>query len=284
MRSEIKIGIAVGLGIAVVAVLYLVFAGPSAPIGPKAGQVSQGPGAAKPVNQVERAEPNQLARVSEALVPRIGTGAEAPAAPAVAEVPVAEAVPAAPAAPAIVPAVAPAPEATTQPVSPALPVKVEPSPAAAPGGIYIVKKGDNGFWSIAEKVYGQGKYWTLISKANPNVDSNNLAVGQELVIPPLPAVPPARLIAATAPAAASTGQKVHVVQQGDSWWSIAVKEYGDGRYWNEIKKANPHVEGNSLQVGTTLKIPPISKAAKPPPPATAPVAPQEEGDVRPVFD
>jgi nucleoid-associated protein YgaU len=287
MRTEIKIGIAVGLIITVVAVLYLVFARPSAPAGAKPGQTAQGPGAATPVNQVERAGPNQPAPARDALVPRIGVSTEAPSAPPVVEVRAPEPSPA-----------APAPAPTAKPAPAVLPVKVETAapaaPAAAPEGAYIVKKGDIGFWSIAEKVYGQGKYWTLISKANPNVDSNNLAVGQKLVIPPLPTVPAAqRPTASAAAAAASPGEKVHVVQQGDSWWSIAVKEYGDGRLWYEIKKANPHVEGSSLQVGMKLKIPPISKTTKPSPPATAPAerakpqpaAPAEEpGDVRPVFD
>ena len=259
-----------------------------------------------PVTLVERAEPNRPPTAKEVLVPRIA-GAEAPTTPAIVEVRAPEPPPKALAPTAIVPAVALAPLAATKPAPAVLPVKVELSPAVssvesvapptpavtAPEGTYIVKKGDSGFWSIAEKAYGQGKYWTLISKANPNVDSNNLTVGQKLVIPPAPTASLAqRGGAAAAPAAQTTagaGGKVHVVQQGDSWWSIAVKEYGDGRYWNEIRKANPHVEGSSLQIGTKLNIPPVDKSAKP---ATAPAerpkpkpaAAEESGDVRPVFD
>ena len=54
------------------------------------------------------------------------------------------------------------------------------------GGVYVVQEGDTGYWSIAEKVYGQGEHWALIAKANPGVDVEKLRAGQKLVIPPLP--------------------------------------------------------------------------------------------------
>ena len=41
-------------------------------------------------------------------------------------------------------------------------------------------------WGIAEKLYGHGKYHTLLQKANPNVNSNALRVGQRLVKPVKP--------------------------------------------------------------------------------------------------
>lgn len=59
-----------------------------------------------------------------------------------------------------------------------------------PGGRmkrYRVKRGDAGFWAVAKNAYGNGKYWALVAKANPNTPSNALRVGQVLIIPPLPA-------------------------------------------------------------------------------------------------
>jgi hypothetical protein len=52
----------------------------------------------------------------------------------------------------------------------------EPVLPDARGGTYVVKKGDTGFWLVAERAYGpgKGKYWPLIAKANPNVDTNRL--------------------------------------------------------------------------------------------------------------
>jgi len=54
------------------------------------------------------------------------------------------------------------------------------------GRFYVVHKDDLGFWTIAEKVYGDGKYWRLIADANPDVDVEKLRPGQELKIPRLP--------------------------------------------------------------------------------------------------
>jgi len=53
--------------------------------------------------------------------------------------------------------------------------------------VYVVAEGDEGFADIAEKVYGDPKYWRLIAEANPGVDPRMLKPGDELFIPPLPA-------------------------------------------------------------------------------------------------
>ena len=69
----------------------------------------------------------------------------------------------------------PAPETLAEPAAPAANI------------IYAVSADDTaGYWGIAKKCYGEGKYHTLISEANPNVDSRALRVGQQLVIPPMP--------------------------------------------------------------------------------------------------
>ena len=52
---------------------------------------------------------------------------------------------------------------------------------------YIVQAGDAGYWGIAQKVYGEGRYNYLIDRANPGVDSNSLQPGKKLYIPPKPA-------------------------------------------------------------------------------------------------
>jgi len=64
------------------------------------------------------------------------------------------------------------------------PTRRKPVAAAGTSGTYVVEKGDNGFWDVAKKMYGNGKYWRLISDANPGVDSGALQPGQRLIIPP----------------------------------------------------------------------------------------------------
>ena len=59
---------------------------------------------------------------------------------------------------------------------------------AGPDGnrVYVVVEGDTGFWGIAEKVYGHGKHWPLIQRANPSASPTGLYPGQKLIIPPPP--------------------------------------------------------------------------------------------------
>ncbi|HHN45973.1 MAG TPA: LysM peptidoglycan-binding domain-containing protein [Planctomycetes bacterium] len=47
---------------------------------------------------------------------------------------------------------------------------------------HVVGKGDT-LWSLAASYYGDGKKYTSIIKANPGLDPQKLAIGQELVIP-----------------------------------------------------------------------------------------------------
>lgn len=47
---------------------------------------------------------------------------------------------------------------------------------------YVVKRGDR-LWKIAEKYYGNGRYWRRIAKANPGVNPRKLKRGTILRIP-----------------------------------------------------------------------------------------------------
>jgi nucleoid-associated protein YgaU len=215
--------------------------------------------------------------------PVVPTIRETPAAPAIPPAPVVPSIsepppapiPATPPAP-VIPSIREVPTAPEPPVAPAIrPTPVIPGigPAApSPAGeqTYEVQKGDSGFWAIAEKKYGDGKYYYLIAKANPNVSSNSLRPGQKLVIPakPLARTEP------TSPDNGSTthggveitpsGQQMYVVQKGDSgFWAIAQKKYGDGKYYYLIAKANPNVNSNSLKPGDKLVLPDKSAVTAP---------------------
>lgn len=152
---------------------------------------------------------------------------------------------------------------------------VTPPVPATPGAetVYEVKKGDSGFWAIAEKIYGDGKYWPLIAHANPGVESSSLVAGKKLKIPakPVAAAPtePTRGAAGgvvtpvgvpAGPAAAGKGE--YVVKKGDAgFWGIAQTVYGNGKYWALIAKANPKVSSSGLKIGDKLIIPPKPESA-----------------------
>ncbi len=57
-----------------------------------------------------------------------------------------------------------------------------PRPAPASGATYKIAKGDT-YWSIAQRIYGDGKLWPRIKQANPGVDMDSLKVGQVIKIP-----------------------------------------------------------------------------------------------------
>ncbi len=60
------------------------------------------------------------------------------------------------------------------------------------------------------------------------------------------------------PAAAMTyasGSRTHIVNRGDTLWSIARRNYGSGRMWHQIADANPGVDPHRLRIGQRLVVP-----------------------------
>ena len=158
-------------------------------------------------------------------------------------------------------------------IIPALPAEMparadegpEPIIMAAEGRrIYTVQDGDAGFWGVAEKAYGSGKHWSLIARANPEVDSSSLRPGQKLVILPLPRkATPAGLAARKPDTAGQPDRNIYVVQSGDAgFWAVAEKVYGHGKHWRALAKANPDADPNRLQPGQRLLVPELTEAAR----------------------
>lgn len=127
--------------------------------------------------------------------------------------------------------------------------------------IYVVKEGDDGFWAVSQNVYGHGKHWQLIRDANPDVDSNALRAGQRLRVPALPEEhrsPLAREESTPGSVRAlSGGRRIYTVQEGDlGFWGISQKVYGTGKYGHLIARENPQADSNALRPGQKLIIPP----------------------------
>ena len=62
-------------------------------------------------------------------------------------------------------------------------------------------------------------------------------------------------------------RNVHVVQQGDTLYGIAVDRYGDAKYVTMIEAANPGVSARNLQVGYRLVLPDAEAPERVAPPA-----------------
>lgn len=101
---------------------------------------------------------------------------------------------------------------------------------------YVVQKGDS-LWSISSKL---GVSVSDIKKIN-NLSSNNLSIGQVLIIPSKK----------SDDEESKADENVYVVKKGDSLWLIA-KNYNTSV--DEIKRLN-NLSSNTLSIGQKLKIP-----------------------------
>ncbi|MCY2927663.1 MAG: LysM peptidoglycan-binding domain-containing protein [Planctomycetota bacterium] len=135
-------------------------------------------------------------------------------------------------------------------------------PAVADASKYTVKADDNGE-KISKAVYGESKYWSLISKANGDLDARKLKVGAVLTIPPKPApaastgtgpTGPAGLTGVTPPTSGDTSK--YTVKEGDNGEKISKSVYGSTKYWSLIEDANKGLNARRLKVGQVLTIPP----------------------------
>ena len=307
MRKDFKIGIVVGLFVAVLAVVYFVVPrGGKAPPPEQQADSKGGREVKKPTVRIGLNPPAP----SEEPGPAVGPERTAPAeviVPKISQVPAelpGETIPVKPVihqplAPAPGPEQIPARETGRVPLAPRFPSLVPPGEAGVaelPSGerTYVVKEGDHGFWTVAEKVYGHGRYWAQIAKANPALESRSLPVGQKLVIPPLPGRTATRAGEGVQPVlAAGESRGTYTVQKGDNgFWGVAEKVYGNGGHYLLIERANPGMDPLRLQPGQKLVIPPlpgttapvaprVREAGTPPPPAEEKARPAEGRYVRP---
>jgi nucleoid-associated protein YgaU len=147
---------------------------------------------------------------------------------------------------------------------------------------HIVQDGED-LWSIAEKYYGNGYYWTKIAQANDITNPNQIEVGQKLTLPdveeqgeiaeattapeetntPIPSSSPTPTVEPTAtptPTPSELGEEpirgaTYTVERGDNLWNIAVRAYGDGFKWVEIADANNLANPDLIHRGNEFIIP-----------------------------
>ncbi|MFK7790000.1 MAG: LysM peptidoglycan-binding domain-containing protein [Phycisphaeraceae bacterium] len=49
--------------------------------------------------------------------------------------------------------------------------------------------------------------------------------------------------------------RTYTIRKGDTFWSIAQREYGNGQKWRDISSANPSVDPKKLAVGQQITLP-----------------------------
>jgi nucleoid-associated protein YgaU len=151
--------------------------------------------------------------------------------------------------------------ASAAPTAPAAvdPPTIDPSASPATPRTHRVTAGESPY-SIAQAVYGNGRYYKQILAANPKIDPHRLRIGQILVIPELSSTDKGRNAvssSASSPAAIDTSTQ-YVVARGDTLETISRKLYGGPAMIERLYEANKAVIGpdeNVLKIGWVLKLP-----------------------------
>ncbi len=111
--------------------------------------------------------------------------------------------------------------------------------------------------AISKQYYGSTRYWREIRDANPEIDPNNMNVGDILTIPVIETAEVQRVAASTANVQELTqasGTRTYTVRRNDSYYVIAQRELGDASRHPEIQELNG-IDSGDLKVGTVLKLP-----------------------------
>lgn len=117
------------------------------------------------------------------------------------------------------------------------------------GTEYTIRENDS-LSKIAEQVYGSQNYWPIIAKLNKIANPNRILVGAKLTLPAKDEVEEVK---------SATTQTTYDVKEGDTFFTIAQKVYGDGSMWRALHQANGNrflPNGNPLVFsGTTIRVP-----------------------------
>jgi nucleoid-associated protein YgaU len=118
-------------------------------------------------------------------------------------------------------------------------------------------------WTIAEKYYGSGFNWVDIAEANQLTNNDVIEEDQQLTIPQVRVRVPVNgqlLVAVEDNVKMTTDSPTndaYVVKKGDSLWSIAQNQLGDGFKWSAIYEINKELVSNPsiIETGWELQLP-----------------------------
>lgn len=122
---------------------------------------------------------------------------------------------------------------------------------------YIVQPGDT-YWTISQKEYGNGAYFSHLVRANPGVPANRLKAGVKITIPDRNEVVPSTAQRPAVAAGALDPRSQYRVQHGDNLHVISKKLYGSTDKVAKIYQLNRELIGpnpGALKVNMVLQLP-----------------------------
>lgn len=186
--------------------------------------------------------------------------------------------------------------------TPELPA-ARPAPAPRPVAIDLPKPGpitaeqhsvepNQNFWTLSQRRYGTGRYSEALAAHNKEKVPDPTAIRLGTVV----SLPAAQILEQQYPDLISklaepqvdprsvvAGPEQYVIQDGDSFWKISKKVYGDPRYWDALQKHNSETAKlPTLKPGTIISTPPVGVldqkfASLITPPAAKPTTPAGVG-------
>ena len=132
---------------------------------------------------------------------------------------------------------------------------------------YVIKDGES-FWTITKKLYGAGKYYARVLKANPDVNPGRVRAGQVIAVPVIEGVELREELLATAevlkrsrrPRVYLARDVRHVIRPGETLGDIAQKHYRSAIKWPHILVANPDLDPKRLRAGKEITVPALTEA------------------------
>lgn len=133
---------------------------------------------------------------------------------------------------------------------------------------YIIKDGES-FWTITKKLYGAGKYYAAVVKANPDVNPGRVRAGQVIAVPVIEGVQLRDELLATAEELEPRSRRPrvylardvrHVIRSGETLGDIAQKYYKSAIKWPHILVANPDLDPKRLRARKEITVPALTEA------------------------
>ena len=115
-------------------------------------------------------------------------------------------------------------------------------------------------WNLADKFYGDGRYWKCLADYNGITNPKKIRDGKVIQIPPFSYLNMDALNYTFEGDSNTNNQsspsiRSHTFVEGDTLWALASKYYGNGNYWEPLATYNNISNPRKISNGTVVYLP-----------------------------